>query len=124
MLWSVDHVRSSSVCQSVTVHIFDISIRMVSMMASVVTILKVFNCYMLPTHNLDGAETWWKTLGQHGNLELLKWFRSKMATMAAILAILKIFKLHLLPNGKSDWHNVAYHDQPNPVELFLAHLGL
>ena len=39
-------------------------------------ILKVFNCYLLPNRELDGAETWWKALGQHGYLELLKWFCS------------------------------------------------
>ena len=50
---------------------------MVSMMADIATILKVFNFYMLPNGMLDGAETWWKASGQHdGDLELLKWFRS------------------------------------------------
>ena len=39
-------------------------------------ILKVFNCYLLLNIKLDGEETWWKASGQHGNLELLKWFRS------------------------------------------------
>ena len=24
----------------------------------------------------DGTETWWKAMGQHRDLELLKWFRS------------------------------------------------
>ena len=33
----------------------------------------------------DGAETWWKASGQHGDLELLKCFKS-----------------HLLLKGKSD----------------------
>ena len=41
-----------------------------------VAILKVFSCYLLQNHKLDGAETWWKALGQHGYLELLKWFCS------------------------------------------------
>ena len=39
-------------------------------------ILKVFNCYLLLYSKSDGAETLWKTSGQHEDLELLKWFRS------------------------------------------------
>ena len=49
---------------------------MVSMMAGIRTILKVFVCYLLPNCKLAVAETWWKASGQHGDLELLKWFRS------------------------------------------------
>ena len=97
MPWSVD----SSVCPSVTLHIFDISIRIISMMATMAATLKVFNCYLLPNSKSDRAETWWKASGQHGNFEFLKWFHSdiQMATMAAIL---KFFKSHVLPNVKSD----------------------
>ena len=39
-------------------------------------ILKVVNCYLLPNSKSDGAEAWWKALVQHGDLDLLKWFRS------------------------------------------------
>ena len=53
------------------------------MLAAMVAILKIFNCYLLPNHMSNGAETWRKALGQHGNLELLKWFSSD---------ILKLFK--------------------------------
>ena len=60
-------VRPSSVCPSATFHIFDISIRIVS---------NVISCYLLPNHKLDGAKTWWKAWGEHGDLELLKWFHS------------------------------------------------
>ena len=66
-------LRPSSVCHSVTFHIFDISV-----MDSTATILKVFNGYLLPNGKSNGAETWWKVSGQHGNLELLKWFRSNI----------------------------------------------
>ena len=65
-------VRPSSLYPSVTFHIFDISIRIVSMMATMAAILKVISCYLLPNSKLDGAETWWKASGQHGDLELLK----------------------------------------------------
>ena len=57
-------VRSSSVHLSVTFHIFDISIRIVSMMAATAAILKVFSCYLLPNSRSDRAETWWKASGQ------------------------------------------------------------
>ena len=43
---------------------------------SPLTFLKVFNCYLLLNSKLDGAETWCKASGHHGDLELLKWFRS------------------------------------------------
>ena len=69
-------VCPSSICLSVTFHILDISIRIVSMMAAMVAILKVFSCYLLPNSKSDGAETLWKASGQHGDLELLKLFRS------------------------------------------------
>ena len=46
------------------------------MMAAMAAILKVFSCYLLPNNKSDRAETWWKALGQNGDLELLKWFRS------------------------------------------------
>ena len=69
-------VCPSSVCPSVTFHILDITIRIVSMMATMAAILKAFSCYLLLNSNSHGAETWWKALGQHGDLELLKWFRS------------------------------------------------
>ena len=69
-------VHPSSVCPSVTFQILDISIRIVSMLAAMAAILKVFSCYLLPNSKLDGVETWWKASGQHGDLELLKWFRS------------------------------------------------
>ena len=76
MLWSVNHGPSLIHMSICTFHIFDISIRMISMMAGIVTILKVFSCYLLLNHKSDGAETLWKALGQHGDLELLKWFCS------------------------------------------------
>ena len=41
-------VCPSSVCLSVTFHIFDISIRIVFIIAAMAAILKVFNCYLLP----------------------------------------------------------------------------
>ena len=69
-------VRPLSVCLSVTFHIFDISIRIVSMMAAMAAILKVFICYLLPNSKSDGAEPWWKASGWDGDLELLKWFHS------------------------------------------------
>ena len=46
------------------------------MMAAMTAILKVFNCYLPPKCKWDGAETWWKAFGQHGDLELLKLFCS------------------------------------------------
>ena len=69
-------VCPSSVCPSVSFHIFDISIRIISMMVTMVAILKVFNCYLLPNGKSDGGETQWKASGQHGDLELLEWFCS------------------------------------------------
>ena len=66
-------VSPSSVCLSVTFHIFNNSITIVSIMAA---ILKIFSCYLLPNCKSDGAETWWKASGQHGDLELLKHFHS------------------------------------------------
>ena len=40
-------------------------------------ILKIFKpCLLQPSWKLDGAETWRKASGQHGDLELLKWFCS------------------------------------------------
>ena len=69
-------VHPSSACPSVSFHIFDISIRIIIMMVTMAVILKVFNCYLLPNCKSDGAETWWKSSGQHGDLELLEWFHS------------------------------------------------
>ena len=66
----------SFVCPPVTFLILDISIRIVSMMAAIEAILKVFNCYLLPSSKSDGAKTWWKASGQHGDLDLLKLFHS------------------------------------------------
>ena len=68
-------------------------------------VLKVFNCYLLPIRKPDGAETWWKALGKHGDIELLKWFRSDIQNghIGSHLEYLQIFKSHLLSNGKSDW---------------------
>ena len=37
---------------------------------------RIAKIVLLPNSKSDGAETWWKALGQHGDLELLKWFRS------------------------------------------------
>ena len=68
-------VHPSSICLSVTFHILDISIRIISMLAAMAAILKVFSCY-LSNSKSDGAKTWWKAYWQHGDLELLKWFRS------------------------------------------------
>ena len=45
-------------------------------MVTMAAILKVFDCFLLPNRKSDGAETRWKALGQHGDLELLEWFRS------------------------------------------------
>ena len=67
-------VHPSSVCPSVSYHIFDISI--ISMMLTMVAILKVFNCYLLPNRQSDRVETQWKASGQHGDLELLEGFCS------------------------------------------------
>ena len=69
-------VCPSSLCPSVTFHIFDISIRIVSMITAMAAILEVFSCYLLPTSKSDKAETWWKASGQHGDLEMLKQFSS------------------------------------------------
>ena len=38
--------------------------------------LENLSCYLLPNCMLDGVETWWRALGQHGDSELLKWFGS------------------------------------------------
>ena len=72
--WSVDP-GPSLIHMSVS-NFLDIFIRIISMMASMAAILKVFNCYLLLNGKSDGVETWWKALGQHGDLELLKRFRS------------------------------------------------
>ena len=45
------------------------------MMATMVAILKVFSCYLLPNRKSDEAETW-NNMGQHGDLVLLKLFHS------------------------------------------------
>ena len=74
MLWSVGH-SPSLIRMSVSFNIFDISIRIISMMVTM-AILKVFNCYLLPNRKSDGVETQWKASGQHGDLELLEWFCS------------------------------------------------
>ena len=66
-------VRPSSLCPSVSFHNFNISMRILSIMAA---ILKVFSCYLFLNCKSDGAEAWWQTWGQHGDLELLKWFLS------------------------------------------------
>ena len=89
-------VRPSSICPSVTFHIFNISIRVISMMAAMAAILKIFSCYLLPNSKSDGRH--------RGSMEILNYLNGsilifKLATMAAIM---KIFKLYLLPNGKSD----------------------
>ena len=55
MLWSVNH-GPSLIRMSVS-NIFDISIRIVSMMATMAAILKVFSCYLLLNSKSDGAET-------------------------------------------------------------------
>ena len=39
-------------------------------------ILKVFSCYLHLNRKSGRVETWCKALGQHGDLELLKWFLS------------------------------------------------
>ena len=58
-------------------------------MDATLAVLKVLSCYLLSKHKSDGAETWWKASGQHGELELLKWFCSGIQDghygMAAIL---------------------------------------
>ena len=75
MPWSVDY-GPSHITPSISIHIFDISIRIVSRMVTMADILKVFNCYLIPNSKSDGAETRWKASGQHGDLELLEWFHS------------------------------------------------
>ena len=45
-------------------------------LAAMAAILKVFSCYLLPNSKSEGAKTWWKASGQHGDLELLKLFHS------------------------------------------------
>ena len=67
-----------------------------------VAILKVFNCYLFPNSKSDGVETWWKASGQHGDLELLEWFRSDIQG-GRHGSHLESLQLHLLQNGKSDW---------------------
>ena len=69
-------VCPSSICPSATFHIFDISNRIISMMTAMAAILKVFSSHLLLNGKSGGVETWWKALGQHGDLEMLKWFRS------------------------------------------------
>ena len=44
-------------------------------MVTMVTILKVYNYYLLLNRKSDGVETWW-ALGQHADLELLEGFCS------------------------------------------------
>ena len=58
-------------------------------------VLKIFKPHLLPNPKSHLAQTWWEALVPHGDLELLKSFRSKMAAMSVIL---KVFKQHLLPN--------------------------
>ena len=69
--------------------------------ACMATFLKVFKCYLLLNCKSDGAETCWKASGQHGDLVLLKCFRSDIQD-DAMAAILKFFRPYLLPNSKSD----------------------
>ena len=75
MLGLLTMVHPSSIYPSVTFHISNISIRIVSIMAAMAVILKVFNCYLLPNRKSDRLKAWLKALGQHGDLEL-KWFCS------------------------------------------------
>ena len=74
MPWSVGHgpslIRHMSVSNFPTFLTFPLEL------FKMAAILKVFSCYLLPNSKSDGVETWWKALGQHGDLELLKWFRS------------------------------------------------
>ena len=57
MPWSVGHgpslIRMS--VSNFSFHILDISIRIISMMAAMAAILKVFNRYLLPNSKSDGA---------------------------------------------------------------------
>ena len=76
MPWSVDH-GPSSVSPSATFNIFDISIRIISMMAA------------MPNSKSNGGVAW-------------RFRIAKMVQMATMTAILKIIKSHLFPNGKSD----------------------
>ena len=102
MPWSVDHDQSIIVCTSVVFCIFNISIRIVSMMDTTAAILKVFSFYLLPNDRLDGAETLWKALGQLGDLELLKWFRSNIQD-GHHGSHLENLQITSAPNGKTDW---------------------
>ena len=61
-----------AVCPSVTFHIFDISIRIVFMIAA----SWKYSIVICSRTVSDRAETWWKASRQHGYLELLKCFRS------------------------------------------------
>ena len=40
--------------------------------------LKIFKLYLLPNRKSVWAERWWEALGQHGDSELLKSFRSNI----------------------------------------------
>ena len=71
------------------------------MMAAMADILEVFNCYLLPKSKSDGAETLWKASSQHGDLELLKWFRCGIQD-GHYGSHLENLQTNLLPNGKSD----------------------
>ena len=70
-------------------------------MAATMAILKIYKLRLLQNSKSEWAQTWWKALGWHGDLDLLNLFSSKMATMVASL---KILKQHLLSNGK--WINI------------------
>ena len=88
MQWSVDH-GSSLIHMSVSnfshfSHLHQNRIHhgshgshveSLTMMVAMADMLSL-SCYLLPNSKSDGAETWWKASGQHGDLELLKLFHS------------------------------------------------
>ena len=51
---------------------------MISIMATMVPILKVFICYLLLNRKSDGAKTWWKVSGMTWRIRIAEWFGSGM----------------------------------------------
>ena len=81
-----------------------------SKMAFWAAILKILKPHLLPNSKSDRAQTWCEALGPHGDLELIKSFRSDIQDgrhvshlenlqTASPLAVLKVFNCYLLPNS-------------------------
>ena len=94
-------------------------------MSMVAAILKFFKSHFLPNSESGWAETWWASewiaesfnsniqYGGHGG---------KLETLQTTSAFW-IAKDNLIwKQRRSPWYSVAYHDQPNPGEWFLARL--